>query len=572
MLAFSRSIVQLGSSAHMHVCRYICILCSRKMARRVLFSRLSVIEHRAYFSHTSRPFLLPRRAHINMLSTEKPAPVAAMPQGLATPSLTYNFATQKPQKQPERSIEQQYEECVSDLNTLQSNATTIRRSILLNNKQLPLSDMHKYMERSGLTLEELEKIPFIHVSGTKGKGSTCALTESILRAHGIKTGFYSSPHLLSVTERLRLNGQPISKHKFVRTFRRVYNCLRKQQQYEGDMPAYFKFLTILSFHLFLEEKVQVIIMEVGIGGELDCTNVIRNTQTVGITSLGLEHTQLLGDTLTEIAWQKSGIIKDNADVYTSVTQKECLDVIKKRVAEHNATLHIVPEYAEYFRTPENAELLSSLNEVIRLNGSLAIQLAYDWLRKNGYERYKQIELTQLTKEVEKGLQQCNWPGRCQILGIDKLKFHIDGAHTVESIRVCSDWFKRVTEKSPNPRVLIFNTTGERDSRRLLEVLYSTIDFDTVYFAPNIASGASNHNDNTSVFGITEQLKRARLHASIWCQLCLESDEKDTSKTFGSIHDCFRDVRAVYGMQQPVDVLVTGSLHLIGATMAAFKYL
>lgn len=126
--------------------------------------------------------------------------------------------------------------------------------------------------------------------------------------------------------------------------------------------------------------------------------------------------------------------------------------------------------------------------------------------------------------------------------------------------------------STNPRVLIFNTTGERDSRRLLEVLYSTIDFDTVYFAPNIASGASNHNDNTTVFGITEQLKRARLHASIWCQLCLESDEKDTSKTFGSIHDCFQDVRIVYGLEQPVDVLVTGSLHLIGATMAAFKYL
>lgn len=170
----------------------------------------------------------------------------------------------------------------------------------------------------------------------------------------------------------------------------------------------------------------------------------RNTQTVGITSLGLEHTQLLGDTLSEIAWQKSGIIKDNADVYTSVTQKECLDVIKKRAAEHNvrlkawqieelsfyinickiyfqAALHLVPEYREYFRTPKNEELLSNLNEVIRLNGSLAIQLAYDWLRKNGYTHYKQIEPTELTSEVEKGLQQCNWPGRCQILGIDKLK-------------------------------------------------------------------------------------------------------------------------------------------------------
>lgn len=81
----------------------------------------------------------------------------------------------------------------------------------------------------------------------------------------------------------------------------------------------------------------------------------------------------------------------------------------------------MPEYREYFRTHENAEPLSNLNEVIRLNGSLAIQLSYDWLRKNGYAQYKQIMPTALTSEVEKGLQQCNWPGRCQILGIDKLK-------------------------------------------------------------------------------------------------------------------------------------------------------
>ncbi|XP_017485469.1 PREDICTED: putative folylpolyglutamate synthase isoform X2 [Rhagoletis zephyria] len=568
------------------------------MARRVLLSRLSVVERcrPTYFtcSISLSLELLPWRASYHtMLTAEKSTSVVLMPQqGITvaatqaaaataaaaatlvttttTPQQTRCFTAQKHQQQPELSVEQQYEECISDLNTLQSNAITIRRSILLNNKQLPLTDTYKYMERSGLSLDELEHIPFIHVSGTKGKGSTCALTESILRAHGVRTGFFSSPHLLSVTERLRLNGKPISKQKFVRTFRKVYNRLRSQQQYEGDMPAYFKFLTILSFHLFLEEKVQVIIMEVGIGGELDCTNVIRNTQTVGITSLGLEHTHLLGDTLSEIAWQKAGIIKENADVYTSVTQEECLDVIKARAKERNANLHIVPEYEEYFHKPEIEALLSNLNEVIRLNGSLAIQLAYDWLRKNGYSRYKQVESTELTSEVERGLQQCNWPGRCEILNIENLKFHIDGAHTVESIRVCCDWYKRVTEKSTNPRVLIFNTTGERDSRRLLEVLHSSNEFAIVCFVPNISSGASNHNDNTSVYGITEQLKRARLHSSIWYQLCMESEETDTSKTFGSIVDCLLHLRQVYGAKQEVDVLVTGSLHLIGATMAAFK--
>ncbi|XP_067636246.1 folylpolyglutamate synthase, mitochondrial isoform X2 [Eurosta solidaginis] len=542
------------------------------MSRRTLFSRLSALDDRTCFSRFLSTSHSPCRSY-TMLSTEKPTAVGLILQGIAIGSkspTSHYFSTQNHQNLPELSIDLQYEECIGDLNTLQSNAITIRRSILNNNKQMPLTDMYKYMERSGLCLDQLEQIPFIHVSGTKGKGSTCALTESILCAHGIKTGFFSSPHLISVTERLRISGQPISKQKFVRAFKRVYNRLHSQKQYEDDMPAYFKFLTILSFHIFLEEQVQVIIMEVGIGGELDCTNVIRNTQTVGISSLGLEHTHLLGDTLHEIAWQKAGIIKDHSDVYTSVTQKECLDVIKERAKERNASLHIVPEYKQYIDKPETEELLSNLNEVIKLNGSLAIQLAYDWLRKNGFTSYKQIKPTELTSEVEIALKLCRWPGRCEILSVENLNFHIDGAHTAESMRVCTNWFKRVTAESPNPRVLIFNTTGERDSRRLLEIIHASNEFAITCFVPNISSGASNHNDNNSVFGITDQLKRARLNSSIWYQLCMESGEADTSMTFGSILDCLQHIRAAYGAQQQVDILVTGSLHLIGATMTTFQ--
>lgn len=107
------------------------------------------------------------------------------------------------------------------------------------------------------------------------QGSTCALTESILRSFGIKTGFYSSPHLISVTERIRINGMPISQDKFTRFFWKVYDRLIINKEHDNDMPAYFKFLTILGFHIFSDEKVDVAVIEVGIGGENDCTNVIR---------------------------------------------------------------------------------------------------------------------------------------------------------------------------------------------------------------------------------------------------------------------------------------------------------
>lgn len=181
------------------------------------------------------------------------------------------------------------------------------------------------------------------------------------------------------------------------------------------MPAYFKFLTVLAFHIYLEEKVDAVIMEVGIGGELDCTNVIPNTKTVGITSLGLEHTQLLGNTLEEIAWQKAGIIKPNSTVYTSVTQEECWQIIKKRAEEKQAKVYRVPDFESYFQDPKVEEVKKQLNNVTVLNGSLALQLAYDWLRQNcnGFHKEYEINKPRLTEQAIRGILNCNWPGRCQ---------------------------------------------------------------------------------------------------------------------------------------------------------------
>jgi folylpolyglutamate synthase len=169
------------------------------------------------------------------------------------------------------------------------------------------------------------------------QGSTCAITESILRAHGYKTGFYSSPHLVSATERIRLDGRPISQQAFAKYFWKVYTALLAKRESDDDMPAYFKFLTLMAFHVFIEEKVDCAIVEVGIGGAFDCTNVLRTTKTVGITSLGLEHTNILGDTLEEIAWQKAGIIKPGSRVFTMAHPEVCSRVIKQQCQDKNVS-------------------------------------------------------------------------------------------------------------------------------------------------------------------------------------------------------------------------------------------
>lgn len=167
-----------------------------------------------------------------------------------------------------------YKNAISCLNKLQSNASSIKESVVsgTTGQDVKFKDTITYLERSGLTLNDLDRLSVIHVSGTKGKGTTCALTETLLRSYGVKTGFFSSPHLISVTERIRINGVPISEKMFTKYFWKVWNNLENGK---NEMPAYFKFLTILCFHIFLEENVEAAILEVGIGGEYDSTNIVR---------------------------------------------------------------------------------------------------------------------------------------------------------------------------------------------------------------------------------------------------------------------------------------------------------
>jgi folylpolyglutamate synthase len=182
--------------------------------------------------------------------------------------------------------ERSYDEAISALNSLQTNAALLARvrRERQRNVHLNLPVTTRYLERSGMTLEDLDSLRIVHVSGTKGKGSTCAFCESILRQEGLTTGFFSSPHLVSATERIRLDGVPIDEAKFTRYFWMVYNSVCRGYP-EDDRPPYFKFLTILAFNIFWRERVQVAVVEVGIGGAFDCTNIVRRPVVSGKAAL-----------------------------------------------------------------------------------------------------------------------------------------------------------------------------------------------------------------------------------------------------------------------------------------------
>jgi folylpolyglutamate synthase len=154
-------------------------------------------------------------------------------------------------------------------------------------------------------------LKIIHIAGTKGKGSTGAFCESILRNQGMKTGLFTSPHLIEVRERIRIGGKPLDRQKFGEYF---FDCWKRVESSpetspSNIMPNYFRFLTLMAFHVFLEENVDVAIIEVGIGGYNDPTNFVPIPYVCGITSLGYDHTNILGTSLADIAWHKAGIFK-----------------------------------------------------------------------------------------------------------------------------------------------------------------------------------------------------------------------------------------------------------------------
>ncbi|XP_041973956.1 folylpolyglutamate synthase, mitochondrial-like isoform X2 [Aricia agestis] len=442
--------------------------------------------------------------------------------------------------------------------------------------------MENYLLRTGITLPMLDKLSVIHVAGTKGKGSTSAMCESILRAHGFRTGFYSSPHLVAVRERVRLCGTPIHEHMFAQYFHEVYEALYNTQRFKDDMPKYFAFLTVLAFHVFLREKVDVAVVEVGIGGIVDYTNVLRKVPIVGITSLGLDHTSILGNTLAEIAAAKAGIMKPNCEAYTVNQSPEAMRVLEKVATDVKCSLKIVPEYNSY--SFQNGLRHDIALEAYQMNASLAVQLAHAWMRvarenktnhrqeTNGNEIINGNSNTDLnkatsidnglvqtlTKETVIGLRDCKWPGRFHVIHTDSADFYLDGAHTKESIEICAEWFEQ--NNRCRDKVLIFSATGDRDAEVLLSPLQK-INFRAVYFViPTAYKYTSKQNDNFSILENDELLQRCKNHANIW--------KKNYNNTTTHIMECVSEVIMHLDTENcDISVLITGSLHLVGASLA-----
>ncbi|KAK2872353.1 hypothetical protein QQF64_018050 [Cirrhinus molitorella] len=411
-----------------------------------------------------------------------------------------------------------YQDAICTLNTLQTNASALEQvKRERGHPQLQLQAMRGFLHRAGLKVEELDRLNIIHVTGTKGKGSTCAFTEQILRNYGLQTGFYSSPHLVQVRERIRINGQPIGKELFTKYFWQVYCRLEETKDaHGGSMPAYFRFLTILAFHVFLQEKVDLAVIEVGIGGAYDCTNIIRRPWVCGISSLGIDHTSILGDTIEKIAWQKGGIFKPGVPAFTVKQPDGPMKVLQERAEETGCSLSVCPDLEEYEN--EGSLRLGLAGQHQRSNASLALQLSHTWLQRHfltdpassspvEFSDVSPASAFQPSPAMIKGLAETEWPGRNQTLKHGPVTYFLDGAHTTRSMQACVRWFNDIALQhernagGPVVRVLLFNATGERDCAAMLKLL-APCHFDFAVFCPNITEAIATCNADQQNFNVS----------------------------------------------------------------------
>ncbi len=280
----------------------------------------------------------------------------------------------------------------------------------------------------------------IHIAGTNGKGSVCAMLFYILKEADYKVGLYTSPHLKKFNERIRINDKLIVDKEIVEYFLKIKPHITNQ--------SFFEITTAMAFLYFKEKKADFVVLEVGLGGRLDATNVVVPLVSV-ITNIGLEHTNLLGNTIEKIAFEKAGIIKNNVPVVTGA-KGMALAAIKKIAKERSAPLHLAKKF-------ENVEFAHLNGAFQQKNKDIALT-ATGILRKNYKIKIKE-------EQVIGGIKKTQWPGRLQFIGKNVL---VDSAHNPSGFEILKNELQ-IIKRQKNIKNFVF-VVGIQDDKDILIML------------------------------------------------------------------------------------------------------
>ena len=415
------------------------------------------------------------------------------------------------------------------------------------------------LEALGLDDAALAALRVVHVTGTKGKGSTAALVAAALGASGVpRVGLYTSPHLRDVRERIRVSGRAIGRGAFARCYARVTTAC--------PPPAlaalgYFPLLTVLALAHFARARCGAVVLEVGVGGRTDATNVVARPAVCAVAALGLDHTAALGATVADIAWEKAGIFRPGVPALAAPHQPAAaLAVLRARAAEFGTVLTVAGE--DEGDGDGSAASTAVLTEAAgahmhgafqRTNAVLAAAAVRAWWAQHGAA----LEAGGARLRIAEGFRACVWPGRAQTLVRGACTLHIDGAHTPESLAACVEWFAQCLRARPvgtdaAGNALVFACKGDRAPDVLLTALADACAANGVTF--------------TRVVCVQLQPCAAFHSASTLC---------DAARTH--LPAC-REVTPAGSAQDALAlcadtpaVLVTGSLYLVSEVLAAADY-
>lgn len=297
-----------------------------------------------------------------------------------------------------------------------------------------------------------DQLRIIHVAGTNGKGSTCAMIEAGLRAAGYRTGLYTSPHLVSPVERIRINGEPVTEEQFAQLFERVHRVATGLPEH----PTYFETITAMGWLAFVDAACDWAVVEVGLGGRLDATNVVRPARSV-ITPISFDHQQYLGHTLAAIAGEKAGIMKQGIPVIVSAQEPEAWEVIATRARELSAPL--LPSAGAQAQIPPPL-----LGEHQRENTRTAVRT----LESLGID--------------PAGIAFTRWPGRLERVR-QAPEIYLDGAHNVAGVRALARFIRDL--RAAGRRIwIVFGVMRDKDVVEMTSELFPLAD-ELILTAPRL---------------------------------------------------------------------------------------
>ncbi len=368
-----------------------------------------------------------------------------------------------------------------------------------------------------------KKFPAIHIAGTNGKGSTAAMTASILRAAGLRAGLYTSPHLISITERIRVGQEEITPEDFARLATEV-RATGERLVAEGVLPApptFFEQVTMIGFLYFAEKQVDLAVLEVGLGGRLDATNICEPVVTA-ITPVGYDHQQYLGDTLSSIAGEKAGIVKPGVPVVIAPQHDEAMKAIIARCEELNAPMietsrpfdveaangaEDIGRYSFRYRAlrDEYAARLNLRGKHQITNALTAIHIA-EQLQDAGFDIPSPV--------ITEGLSKAEWPGRLEMVRVSpsQAPLLLDGAHNEAGARVLRDFLDE--HFSSVPITIIFGAMADKAISEMSGILFPAVRqvIATRIASPRAADpraiAETTHRDVIRIENVSEALDEA----------------------------------------------------------------